>query len=76
MDAEPCAGTASLQFVVKNGAGRVVLRRSGGSVKTGVWIRARFACHLKKGAYRCFVTAQDAAGNVQVKAVSARLTVR
>ena len=36
----------------------------------------RFRCRFKKGVYRYYVYATDAAGNARTRAGSARLTVR
>jgi hypothetical protein len=75
-DPQPCAGSAKLQFIVRSRSGRVILRQSGGSVRTGSWVPVRFPCRIAKGAYRCSVTVTDAAGNRQVKPPSVDLKVR
>jgi len=76
VDARPSATRAAMKIRVKNSRGLVVLRLSYPRVGTRVWLSPGFKCKLPRGAYRFFVYATDAAGNVQSKIGSNRLTVR
>lgn len=76
-DAKPSCGTARVMIVVINARGKVVARyRLKGWYKTNATIRCRVKTRLAAGHYRFLVRATDRAGNVQSKALKARLTVR
>jgi hypothetical protein len=67
---------ANVRLVVRtlSGARRATLRR--GWRRTGTLLRVSWRCTLRRGTYRVWVYATDQAGNRQVKAGRARLTVR
>ena len=76
-DAKPSCGTARVTIVVINARGKVVARsRLKRWYKTNATIRCSVKTRLAAGHYRFLVRATDRAGNVQSKALKARLTVR
>jgi hypothetical protein len=75
-DADPNKGTATVVIKIKNRAGKVVKTIKAGSKSVNVALTAKFRCTFAKGAYKYYVYATDAAGNVQSRAGYAKLTVR
>ena len=75
-DADPNKGTATVVIKIKNRSGKVVRTIRAGSKSVNVDHTTRFRCRFKKGVYRYYVYATDAAGNARTRAGSARLTVR
>jgi hypothetical protein len=72
----PSAGKATVVIQVKNRAGKVVATVKPGLVAVNTSATAKFTCKLAKGVYTYWVYATDVAGNAQVKAASAKLTVK
>jgi hypothetical protein len=75
-DPKPNGGSATVKIVIKNAQGHAVKTLALGKQVVDKSLVARFRCKLAKGSYRFYVHATDAAGNVQVKAGSAKLTVK
>jgi len=75
-DPRPSATRAAMKIRIKDRRGRVVLRLNFPHARTRLWLSPGFTCRLPRGAYRFSVYATDAAGNVQSKIGSNRLTVR
>jgi hypothetical protein len=75
-DAEPTKGTATVKIKIKNSHGKFVKTIRTGSKAVNTDLKARFRCKLAKGAYRFYVYATDASGNVQAKVGSAGLKVK
>ena len=75
-DAEPNAGTATVDITIKNKRGKVVKRLHLGARPVNTVLKAKFRCTLRPGIYRFSVRATDAAGNAQAKAAVQTLTVR
>ena len=75
-DAEPNAGTATVDITIKNKRGKVVKRLHLGARPVNTVLKATFRCTLRPGIYRFSVRATDAAGNAQAKAAVQTLTVR
>ena len=74
-DAAPTCGTAKVVITIKKGARvkkKVVLK----VVPVNVKRVCKLTVKLKKGTYTWTVTAVDAAGNVQLKKGSKKLTVK
>jgi cytochrome c len=72
----PSAGKATVVIQVKNRKGKMVATVKPGLVAANVAATAKFTCRLSKGVYTYSVYATDLAGNAQVKAGSAKLTVK
>ena len=68
------AGTA-VAVIVRNSHGNVVMRLAAGTKNVGTWYAVEWL-PTAVGSYRYSVTATDLAGNEQVKAGSAAVTVR
>ena len=77
-DPLPSSGTATLVTRVISRSGKTVAKaiRTGVAANATKTVRMRLASSLKKGVYTLRTTATDAAGNRQVRAGKARLTVR
>lgn len=75
-DAAPSAGTATVVIKIKNAAGKVKKTLRLGRQPTGTALKARFRANLKKGVYKWYVYATDAAGNRQSKPARQKLTVK
>ena len=70
------AGEATVRIQVRRADGNVVRSLLLRAQPTGTLRSARLRCALPRGTYRFIVYATDAAGNVQARAGSNRLTVR
>ena len=75
-DARPGSKNAAVTIVIKRSTGRTALRLGCGKPTVNAPHTVEFRCALRKGAYRYYVTASDAAGNRQSRVGSARLIVR
>ena len=75
-DAAPNLGTATAVIKIKNKAGKVVKTIKPGAKAVNVLQKATFTCKLKKGTYKFYVTATDAAGNKSKNTAVNKLTVR
>ena len=75
-DPRPSATRAAMTIRIRDRQGRVVLRLSYPHARTRIWLSKSFKCKLRRGTYRFSVYAKDAAGNIQRKVGSNKLTVR
>jgi hypothetical protein len=77
-DAMPGCATAKVTLKIKDKAGRTVATRTvtGVVVNQSATVGVKLGKALRRGAYRLIATSVDWAGNRQVRAASARLTVK
>lgn len=75
-DPTPGSPTATVKIVIVNARGRQVWATTRGSRRVNKNLICSFRCELARGAYHFWVYATDAAGNVQTRAASNRLTVK
>ena len=75
-DPRPSSTRAVMTIRIRDRQGHVVLRLSYPHARTRIWLSKSFKCKLRRGTYRFSIYATDAAGNVQSKVGSNRLTVR
>jgi hypothetical protein len=69
------AGTATVTLKIKNAKGKVVKTLKLGKKAVNKSLSKSWRATLKRGTYRYFVYAKDAAGNTQVKATSAKIRI-
>jgi len=74
-DPRPGSPTATVTIKIKTLSGKTVKRVTLSNRKVGTPLAYTFRCTLAKRTYRFFVYATDAAGNVQAKVGSNKLTV-
>jgi hypothetical protein len=74
-DPRPGSPTASVKIRIATAKGRDVKTLRVARAAVDARLATRFRCNLAKGSYRFFVYATDAAGNVQSRVGSERLTV-
>jgi hypothetical protein len=77
-DAMPGCPTARVTLAIKSSSGRTVASRTlaGVKVNTSVTVAVKLRATLRSGSYRVVATSRDWAGNAQVKAGTAVLTVK
>ena len=75
-DAAPNLGKATAVIKIKNKAGKVVKTIRPGAKAVNVLQKATFTCKLRKGTYKFYVTATDAAGNKSRNTAVNKLTVK
>jgi len=75
-DPRPGAPTAKVTIKIKNSRGKVVKTLAAGNKAVNTAFTVSFKCTFAKGKYSFFVYATDAAGNVQSKVGSNKLTVK
>lgn len=75
-DPRPGSPTATVTIKIKTAKGRLVKTLIERHIAVNKRLAATFVCGLPRGGYRFFVFARDAAGNVQTKVASNKLTVR
>jgi FG-GAP repeat/Bacterial Ig domain len=75
-DPVPGSPTATVKIVIRDAHGRQVFARTLTKRPVNQLLPYGFHCSLPRGAYRYYVSATDAAGNIQTKVASNRLTVK
>lgn len=76
LDARPGGPTAQVTIRIRNRKGRLVKTLRVGRCAVNKVLKVRFRCRLRRGTYRFYVLATDAAGNKQTRIASNRLIVR
>jgi len=74
-DPRPGSPTATVTIAIKTLSGKTVRRVTLRDRKVDILLAYKFRCTLARRTYRFFVYATDAAGNVQARVASNRLTV-
>jgi len=75
-DSWPRTGKATVTLTIKTMSGRTVRTMVLKSRSVNTLLSYRFRCNLKRGTYRFYVSARDAAGNAVSKAAGNRLVVK